>query len=371
MRKRLVAMILAFVTVMCLCSSASALSVQTFVDVPVDHPYFEAIDYLYQAGITNGIDGERFNPDERITLASLSIFCVKAFFPEEDLGDMSAITFLVKKECVRDGGLIGLIDFETGLGIIGRAAGVIPREDLIELDYTDLQAFRYVRDVGFVLNVMDIRDKVSTAPMTRGEAAYVVYTLRQWLNTKAAKNMTAVQRFGFNYIEMEAAPDYAYLQPYAKCSLMKVPFSALSMFRNLKYKIRLDDDYIDLYNKEHGSEAVALFTTGKKAIFSKNYSSILHEFGHFTQWCMINDHDTIKTYFADEQNVIEDILGSYALTDSGEYFAEFYQAYIGNQDNPDGLARLKSNLPETFNYFNQLENTNWRENALVMSVNKF
>ena len=368
--KRCVCVLAALALMLALTVSACAEC--NFSDVPESHVYYDAIEYVLEKNISNGTADGRFLPDENISVKALCTFCVRAFLPDitrsgrsdvEILADMNVLPAKYRES------QLGSISFEDGLLIIGRAAGVLPVTDL-EL-YSSRDVFAYVRDVGQELGVLAIRDKISTENMTRGEAAYVIHSLTRWLESDEIRDLDRVEKYGFGYIDITAVEKYEHLIPELSASLLNVPFATLQVFHDEGYRVCADDTRIEQYGKEHNmGTVVALFSKSNKTIWTKVGHSLPHEMGHFTQSVIMNDKASIDACYAAEKNNLKDSLSSYAGTNSQEYFAEFYGVYVSNSENPEVLAELASAMPKTFNYFEKLNEANWRTEHSEIDANR-
>ena len=344
-----------------LCLPASAAGEPVFSDVPEDHEYYQAVNYMAESGISNGLSDGWFGVDENISMRALCTFAMRAFMPDLAGSGSDAFDVLLGLQCVPEYASVDMpVDFATGLLILGRASGILPAGDDSVADYTVQDVFRYVRDVGAELDVMDIRGKISTQRMTRGDAAYIIYSISQWLASDAARDLTHVEKYGFGYIDIQATSKYTHLLPQLYSSVLRLPFQTLKTFHDLGYHVLADNEHIDMYNKEHaGFTAVALFSKSGKTIWTTAGHSLPHEMGHFTQYVIMNDRTGIESYFEAEKDNLSSLVSKYAKQDSGEFFAEFFGVYHANQDNAENLDKLKSDMPKTFDYFEKLNEANW------------
>lgn len=58
---------------------------QRFSDVPMDTPYFEAVEYMAERGITVGTGENSFSPEVPITVRQWAVMLCRAFGHEETL----------------------------------------------------------------------------------------------------------------------------------------------------------------------------------------------------------------------------------------------------------------------------------------------
>ena len=86
---------------------------------------------------------------------------------------------------------------------------------------------------------------------------------------------------------------------------------------------------------------------------------LIHEFGHFLD-CALGFPAVHKELFAEEAGRSNRFLRDYALTNSREYFAEYFAYFIRYSDNEAKSERMKQLTPRTYAYFADLE-TLWHE----------
>lgn len=390
--RRLVAVLCVFtIFVSCICVSASAMAPDdahgasglcavdsgTFVDVPECHVYFDAVESIHKKGISKGIGDNKFGVDDKISVKALCVFAVKAFMPrlESNPGFTSAFEALSEIEYLPSWvEEISPVRFDIGLLILGRAAGILPVGIDASQAYIGADVYQYMRDVGGELGILDIAGKSPDASMTRGDAAYIINQLLNWFALESTQELSRTERYGFHYIDIRATEKYEKLLPQLYASTIQLPFKTLKIFHDIGAHVEADNVHIDDYNKRNKNvQAVALFSQARKTIWTVVGDALPHEMGHFTQFVIMNDRDGIKSIYNQEKNKLSALVPIYAKVNSDEYFAEFFGTYIANQHNDDNLAKLKSNMPETFQYFEGLKAANWeteksRHNLTASSV---
>lgn len=342
-----------------------------FADVPNDHVYFDAVEYAYDMGISNGMSENMFGVDAPISMNAVCLFSIRAFMPELE----SSETFKSAFEALSDLEYIprGLkasssVDFATGLLIIGRVAGVFPVGMYASQEYSKLDAYRYTKNVAKELGIMDISDTNAGDQMTRGQAVYIIYALCEWLSLFETQELSKTERYGFNYIDIRATNDYQNLLPQLHASVFKLPFVTLKYFHDLNFHVEADNQHIDEYNaKNKGIKAIGLFSSAKRTIWTVVGDSLPHEMGHFTHFVIMVDRASIKPIYTAEKDNLSSLVPIYAKVNSDEFFAEFFGVYVSNQDNPENLMKLKADMPKTFDYFEMLKEANW---ATASSVYK-
>lgn len=60
---------------------------QRFADVPTDAPYFEAVEYVAECGITVGTGGNSFSPEVPITVRQWAVMLCRTFDRTDALND--------------------------------------------------------------------------------------------------------------------------------------------------------------------------------------------------------------------------------------------------------------------------------------------
>lgn len=365
--KRLLCGFAAVLSLYASCAGADAMNPSrdgTFPDVPYHDDRFEAVEYLHDNGITNGLSDFTFGVDELISGRALCAFASRAFLSGQELvsrpGFAGEYAAMVKAGYV-PGSVTpsGPVSFTDGVVTICRAAGIIPVGAGIESKYTKAAAYRYIRDVAREMGIMDLSGSEASGSMTRGDAAYVVYSVRKWLESGDAGSGAGL--YGFGYIDIDATEDYEKFLPELHVSLFCVPFRVLRSFHNMGFRVEVDDTHIDEYNakRNDGAKAVALFSAGKKTIWTVVGHSLPHEFGHFTQFVVMNDRVGVKPVYEAEKDHLSKHVSVYAKVNSDEFFAEVFSTMAEGQDDQVLLDELKSAMPLTYGYFESLKATNW------------
>lgn len=363
MRRRIFSGLLSLIALFSILSQ-TALAAGAFSDVPEDAYYYESMEALRERHVIGGAGDGTFRPDDEITANALCIMCMRAFEPDwldRVTAECAALDVLREENCVLTGSgeATAPVEFDAALGIIGRTAGIFQRQPVTQMTYTDKDVFRYMRGAGYDLDIFDIRDKLTTDHMTRGEAAYVIHSIMNWLESDETKSLDRVERYGFHYIDIQATEKYGHLLPELYMSVMKLPFEVLESFHDDGFRVLADNREIDEYRKTHDGNTVALFSRARKTIWTKVGDSLPHEFGHYVQYVIMNDKTSIEPYFKAEKDNLSKMMRVYAKTNPVEYFAEFFMVYTANRDNPGNLARLRADMPKTFDYFEKLSESNY------------
>ncbi len=333
-----------------------------FQDVMPGHAYHDAIEDLHGRKIVSGVSDGLYLPDARINLKSLSAMCIRAFagldegdFPE-DIQDFMAKRHYIHAGRTDDEFRSFLPDFQTGVGIIMRAAGILPaRDPMFYTGYTDADAYSCVANVMAELDIADIRDRTWHDGMTRGDAAYLIHAILEWQEGRAGEFKPDDVTL-FNYIDLSATEKFQKYIPEAYGDLTKLPFNILKAYHDNGFKIVLDDEYIRNYMKEKGvNNTVALFSRSKKTIWSRVGNSMLHEMGHFTQAVVMNDRVSITDYYKVESGAAKKAVSLYSITDTGEFFAECFEHYFRTKADEKKASDFRMAMPRTYQYLQDLD----------------
>ena len=86
--------------------------------------------------------------------------------------------------------------------------------------------------------------------------------------------------------------------------------------------------------------------------------STLHEFGHFVHY-ILGFPDEVEQLYADEAKAAATFLRDYAMTNSREYFADYFVHWIISYDNSQKKTQMQQLTPQTYFYFKLQENS-WK-----------
>lgn len=105
----------------------------------------------------------------------------------------------------------------------------------------------------------------------------------------------------------------------------------------------------------------------EKTIHLNSSDALLHEFGHYTQY-IIRPMEGWNPAYKREAAVAASVLGNYATTNNREYFAECFDYFIRNQNDPTALAALRDIAPATTAIFASLTESSWNLPTTVISI---
>ena len=345
------------VLTLCIAMSASAFAAEapTFTDVGTDSPWYEGVEYAAEQGITVGTGDGRFSPDYGITVRQWAVMICRAYDKqvEEQEGKPfgAAQLSLGYKEGWLDVG--AMLDPDA---VICRAyayesifhAANIPVFSVEPDNNIAPYESHYVtimKDNGWCSENAHGLDQI-----TRGEAVQLIY-LMQTENIEIAKPQILDMVYVVNADKIKNMDDYL-------MELSQVPESILYEFNARGWAYRIDSEYIDDFGERIGMDCAGCCSYMNKSIYVKKPYATLHEMGHFYHY-FIGFDDAVEELYAAEASAAEALLGTYATTNHIEYFAEVFGYWIECSDNAVELNALAEVAPETYAYFEALEDGNW------------
>ena len=335
-----------------------------YSDVPPDSACYEAVTYLSEQGITSGTGGNRYSPDDLITVRQWAVMLCRTYHPEalpttyyETLGDACV------RQCYREG-------WVTESAVLSRDSRMC-RGALLESAFAaaDIPVYDYsLYPGGSTLSVYDniLRlgkelglcgpDSGALDLMTRGDAAQVLYKLlTNEYEVEAPPLATAV--FLYN-------KEGADLNPYL-VEIQKIPAPILETFERKGWKYVIDFDYLWEFSQERGMACIGVASYSTREIYVSDPTATIHEFGHFLDWTLGFPACHEELYEAEAQSAAETVLRDYSATNSHEYFADCFAFWIRNRDHEEQIEQLKEAAPETYTYLAGLESSGWSAAGLV------
>ena len=148
--------------------------------------------------------------------------------------------------------------------------------------------------------------------------------------------------------------DYDIVRDY-DVELEKVPKVILQCFMGTGWQIVTDPEVVA--TKEYTNEHWGGYTNyGEKEIVVISDGSLVHEFGHYLSWALNFPRYQSEVYI-DEHKEVSKFIGSYAATNSREYFACYFNFWLKADDEDKAIAKELG--PKTYAYFEELENNDW------------
>ena len=324
-----------------------AIAASTFSDVPAGTILYESVAYLSEKGITNGTGGGQFAPDAPITIRQWAVMLDRALGTGDtqdgaEFGQ-SSLTRAYRRGWLSLACLLSP-DVELCRGILYESAF-----EAIGLSIYDWSLYpggvtlpdgeNYLR-VGAELGLCpEDADPLEVVP--RGEAATLLHAvLTQDLKVEVPPILS---RFP---IENPAGVD---LNEFL-LELCQVPEPVLERFKAEGWVFTVDHQHLAELSQKYHTSCTGAADYGERRIYVSAASSTLHEFGHFLDWVLgfPSEHEAL---FAAEAGGAGQFLRDYALTSSGEYFAEYFAYFIEYRDNEGKATQMEQLTPLTYEYF--------------------
>lgn len=360
LRKIFITVIILMMTVL-LTASASASDIP-FDDVPSYHPYYREIKYLSEHELIYGISDNYYSPNEYITARQWAVIICRILNVDIDENN-STDKFGIKclEYCFNNRYLshdyIWGYDEPMYRGAIYLSAfklfDIPVYDNLLYPDCNDVSGelvsgeWRNALRVAHELGLTDSEHVIDH--ITRGEAAKILYDL-------LTKRLILKKPPILDEIDIKYNDDRIRLNYYL-VELNQLPKNIIDEFNNNHWEYVIDSEYLDKYNKELNRESIAITHRTQRRIYIIDPYSTIHEFGHFldNQLGFPTKHDYL--YQVEGKNTT--ILGRYATKNSREFFAEAFDYWINFSNIDEEMIVFKNELPETYEYFKQLESQGW------------
>ena len=324
-----------------------AYAATTFSDVPAGTPLYESVAYLSASGITNGTGGGQFSPDAPITIRQWAVMLDRSL-GTGDTQDGAEFGQSGLNRAYRRGwlSLACLLSPDVGLcrGILYESA--FEAIGLPVYDWSLYPGGVTLSDgenclwVGAELGLCS-EDSDPLEVVTRGEAAVLLHAvLTQDLQVDAPPILSQFP------IEDRVGVD---LNDFL-LELCRVPEPILERFQAEGWVFTVDHQHLAELGQKYQTSCTGAADYGERRVYVSAASSTLHEFGHFLDWALgfPTEHEAL---FAAEAEGAAQFLRNYALTSSGEYFAEYFAYFIRYRDNEAKIKQMERLTPQTYDYF--------------------
>lgn len=322
-----------------------------FTDVAADSPWHESVSYLAGQGITNGVGNQQYAPDETITIQQWAAMLCRAFDGEQENclakayhnGWLSTCAVMAPDSAVCRGEL-----YQSAFA----ASGVQVYDFVLYPNGKPLSAYENGMRVGAELGFCE-EDTDPTELVSRGEAAEVLYAvLTRDLQVEAPPML---KKFP---IQNKAG---VHLNDYL-LELKRVPEAVLQKFQSEGWTYTIDFEYLSDLSKEYHASCTGATSYAEKRIYVSEAGSTLHEFGHFVHY-ILGFPDEVEQLYADEAAAAATFLRDYAMTNSREFFADYFVYWINAYDNVQKMVQMQKLTPQTYLYLNKVLENDWK--ALV------
>lgn len=326
------------------CSIASAAG---YYDVRDDSPWHDGIAYVTEHGIAYGTGNGRFSPDAPITTYQWATMVCRAIYGEQ-----------------ADPVLAGYEGRWLDCHALMTPSASMCRGVLYQSAFRafDIQTYSYeLFQDGFSLSGTDnslriakdlelcSEGAVATEFVTRGEVAEL---LRRLMTEQLVVTPPPICT-DFPIIFVDDVDVNSYI-----VELSHIPAELREAFKSDGWVCYVDFNRIAELEDQLGVSCAGATNYLEETIYLGQPDAIAHEFGHFLDsvLCFPEEH---KQLFDQESSVTSRLLGRYSTSDRYEYFAEYFDYWIRYRNCSDKMHRLEEVSPATYQYFLELESSNW------------
>lgn len=351
---------LAFIFTLVLCTSlaisASAAEAPVFTDVDDSSPWYEAVEYAAENGITCGTGNQKFSPDREITVQEWAVMLCRAFEVELPINSGSdygkrCLYYAYAKDWINE---TGLVDPESNIcrgnfyASAFSAAGVdVYSSELYEAIPVLTPAENYIRVA--IENGLCSTDARPLDLITRGEAIYMIYQMQ---TTELHSTPPAfLNSMKINNVDEVPLDEYL-------LELKKNPSSIVEEFRSRDWTYQVDCKYLANLSARFDMNCIGAANYQNKKIYVSVPRATTHELGHFYHK-VLKFPEVVEDLYNKEADVAKKVLGEYAAKNYREYFAEFYEYWIFHSGDEEKMGRLADVAPNTFAYFSTLAVSDW------------
>ena len=328
-----------------------------YSDVTPDNQYYEAIQYVTENHISNGVGNDKFAPDRDITVAQFCTMLIRTF--DYDIAHSEQpCTYEIVRICseydwVSDEYIQYDRNVHKPISKGSAALGIISALDVHIYDNRLYGGERlsYYHEATNVAKYNGIYDEDAEYydTITRAEAANLIY---RFVTNGVQQEIPQIMQ-EFEIIDNE----YVDTDPYY-IEIMKCPEEIRDQFVEDGWKFIIDDDPIEEFSRETGIKSVIGLTSyddRRIAISSITADAIIHEFGHYLRHRIGRAYDVQKLY--NEEGITNSAFREYARSSYEEYFAEFFDYYVTDSWGMLEFAKITS--PKTYMFFEQLQSNGW------------
>lgn len=148
-------------------------------------------------------------------------------------------------------------------------------------------------------------------------------------------------------------------------ALAMLPRGVLDLFEVKNWSVAIGPGKVSELNEQYAVPANGWTIYAEKMIAINDERSVVHEFGHFLWWCLYREHGAlIEQFYAEEAANVKEFIGAYSQTNEREYFAELFEYWVHNRQSEQNMGQLKELAPETYAFFEDMEDSGWKSDAL-------
>ncbi|MDB7911450.1 S-layer homology domain-containing protein [Flavonifractor plautii] len=315
-----------------------------FSDVPVTSPYYQAVEYLADAGIVSGCGNSIYAPDRALTGGEYAAILARALrvdaqgFQEEGAPWFSGyVTRLYQEGVLTVPEYKFLSEGKVTWAVVWRT--LLPHFGVYfysaEYYYDTSTLPWYIHNEYNDSTVAAIKiglhdpDASPTAVPTRGELAAVLYRLMVGDFVPLPESHIISSLLDE---ETPITPITFYRRNALLSATEILPEKVIESFLRNDWKVKLGGAYVD-FPKYSSSSLAGLTVYANKCIYLEcdRVSTVLHEFGHYMEYDTKSDLKVDKV-FQQEHEHAKILLEDYAQTNAREYFACAIEEYFLNEE---------------------------------------
>lgn len=327
-----------------------------FSDVPPDAPYFDAVEYMAERGITVGTGENCYSPDAPITVRQWAVMLCRAFDRADALHDTGNFGSACLTEAYRSGWINENAVLEPDTRMC-RGALYESAFDAVGLPVYDYALYPGGAVLSTYDNCLRIGAELGLCPegisgaeiVTRGEVAVLLHAiLTQDFQVAEPPVLTAFPIENREGVNMN---DYL-------LELQSVPEPILQAFQRKGWTYTVDYQYLAELGRQLDLSCIGAADYSQKRIYVSEASSTRHEFGHFLDYALGSPSKS-QSFYEDEGQAASAFLRDYALTNCREYFADYFVYWLKHHDNEAKAAQMRLLTPKTCEYFTTLAENGW------------
>lgn len=304
-------------------------TIENFSDIPVDAYYADSILYAKEQGWVSGVGDNKFEPHNKCTMQQLVLVTGRALYGEKDFEKIVNLA-------VEDGWLniLSVSHLDTN---VCREYLYKTLFDAVDIPYygassSDMSSA--ATDSAVECGICLAGDNQWTL-VSRSEMMYAIYKI------VAERNIEFKEPSICDLMNLRVEEGYANTIYRAVNRAKKVPIEIWKTFDSQGGSIVIGLTHILEYEQTHHKVISGLFEPSTNTIYLSGYNSLVHELGHFVYYNWGFSSQANYSY-NNEVNAAREILGSYAVSNQRELFAEAFEAYILDSEK---AKKMENNMP--------------------------
>lgn len=340
-------------------ATIAACTVVTFAysDVTPDNQYYDAIQYVTENHISNGVGNDKFAPDRNITVAQFCTMLIRAF--DYDIAHSEQpCTYEIVRICseydwISDEYIQYNIDVRNPITRGSAAFGIISALDVHIYDNRlyggeHLSYYHEATNVAKYNGIYSESDDYYDT-ITRAEAVNLIY---RFITDGVQQEIPQIMQ-EFPVVNNE----YVYEDEFY-LNIMLCPKVIRDKFIADGWRFLIDDEPVEAFARQNGKPQgyyVGLASSGSKCIAVTTPDAILHEFGHYLQYSIGRDNEVYNLYRS--EGIGNNEMREYARISWQEYFADYFDCFVA--DPYMNIEEVKALSPQTYALFEELQSNGW------------